>query len=51
MMLLHQIPPRIVLHVIFWLGKLAIEETIDNDTNELLRSVHFKGAFRAPHTW
>jgi hypothetical protein len=31
MMLLHQIPPRIVLHVIFWLGKLAIEETIDND--------------------
>jgi hypothetical protein len=30
MMLLHQIPPRIVLHVIFWLGKLAIEETIDN---------------------
>jgi hypothetical protein len=30
MMLLHQIP-RIVLHVIFWLGKLAIEETIDND--------------------
>jgi hypothetical protein len=26
----HQIPFRIVLHVIFWLGKLAIEETIDS---------------------
>jgi hypothetical protein len=29
MMLLDQMPLRIVLHVIFWLGKLAIE-TIDN---------------------
>jgi hypothetical protein len=29
MMLLHQIPPDRFL--IFWLGKLAIEETIDND--------------------
>jgi hypothetical protein len=29
MMLLHQIP-WIVFYVIFWLGKLAIEETIDN---------------------
>jgi hypothetical protein len=30
MMLLHQIPPG-SFYVIFWLGKLAIEETIDND--------------------
>jgi hypothetical protein len=46
---LHQIPPRIVLHVIFWLGKLAIEETIDNDKTYV--QSNFKGAFRAPHTW
>jgi hypothetical protein len=29
MMLLHQIPPG-SFYTIFWLGKLAIEETIDN---------------------
>jgi hypothetical protein len=28
--MMHQIPPGSFLHVIFWLGKLAIEETIDN---------------------
>jgi hypothetical protein len=30
-----------IVFVIFWLGKLAIEETIDN-TNERLRSANFK---------